>query len=139
MQLPAFLIEMLKSGKLTISEDNVPQMEIKVSEKRLDVNVTDKTLIKDVMTSARQGTTSGGLGQSVRRGLGTIRAARKSMPLVDDIVEDLCKEDVTITVSYRGDRAVTIGSDADSKLTRLLTGTKGIQINNALKLAEMTA
>jgi hypothetical protein len=53
------------------------------------------------------------------------------------LVEDLCKEGITITVSYKGDRVVTVGSEADSKLTRLVTGTKGIEINSPLKLAEL--
>ena len=53
------------------------------------------------------------------------------------MVEDLCSEGVTITVSYKGDRVVTVGSEANSKLTRLVTGTKGIEINSPLNLAEM--
>lgn len=57
---------------------------------------------------------------------------------MDNILEDLCEEGVTVTVSYKGDRAVTIGSEANSKLTRFITGTRGIQIYNNLKLAEMT-
>jgi hypothetical protein len=138
MQLPSFLIEMLKSGKLTISENNIPQMEVKVANKRIDVNVTDKKLLKDVMTSARKGATSGGIGKRVSKGIDNIRAASNARPLVKEIVEDFCKEGITITVSYKGDRAVTVGSEADSKLTRVVTGTKGIQIDSTLKLAEMT-
>jgi hypothetical protein len=138
MQLPTFFIEMLKTGKITISEENVPQMEINVANKRIDVNITDKTLLHDVMTSARKGTTGGGIQKKLKKGLNTIRAAEDSRPLVKEIVEDFCKEGVTITVSYKGDRAITIGSDANSKLTRIVTGTKGIQIDSSLKLAEMT-
>ena len=58
-------------------------------------------------------------------------------PLLKDIVEDLCREGVTITVSYKGDKVATIGSEANSKLTRLVTGTKGIEINSPTKLIEM--
>ena len=53
------------------------------------------------------------------------------------MVEDLCKEGVTITLSYKGDKVATIGSQADSKLTRFVTGTKGIEINSPGKLAEL--
>ena len=138
MQLPTFFLEMLKSGKLTISEENVPQMEINVANKRIDVNVTDKKLIKDVMGSMRQGASKGGVRKRVRKGVDNIKAVQDARPLVKDIVEDFCKEGVTVTVSYKGDRAVTVGSEADSKLTRLVTGTKGIQVDSPLKLAEMT-
>ena len=58
-------------------------------------------------------------------------------PLVKDIVEDLCKEGVTITLSYKGDKVATIGSEANSKFTRLVSGTKGIEINNPRKLIEL--
>ena len=57
--------------------------------------------------------------------------------MVKDIVEDLCREGVTVTISYKGDKVVTIGRDADSKLTRFITGTKGIEVNSPLKLIEM--
>ena len=56
------------------------------------------------------------------------------LPLLKDIVEDLCREGVTITVSYKGDNVATIGSEANSKLTRLVTGTK---IYSPTKLIEM--
>jgi uncharacterized lipoprotein YehR (DUF1307 family) len=56
---------------------------------------------------------------------------------VKELVEDLCSEGITITVSYKGDRVITVGSEANSKLTRVVTGTKGIEINSPLKLAEM--
>ncbi|XHH09467.1 MAG: hypothetical protein ACFCUE_02235 [Candidatus Bathyarchaeia archaeon] len=138
MQLPTFLIETLKSGKITVSERNVPQMEINVDNKKIDVNVTDKELIKDVMSSARKSATHGGVLKTIKKGIDTLKAADEARPLVKSIVEDFCKEGITITVSYKGARAITVGSEADSKLTRLVTGTKGIQIDSPIKLAEMT-
>lgn len=129
---------MLKTGKITVSEADVPQMEINVNSKRIDVNVTDKKLIHDVMTSARKGTTGGGIRKTLKKGVDSIRAAEDARPMVKEIVEDFCKQGVTITVSYKGDRALTIGSEANSKLTRFVTGTKGIQVDSSLKLAEMT-
>lgn len=128
---------MLKTGKITISEGNVPQMEINVNNKKVDVNVTDKELIHDVISSTREGATSGGIKETLKRGIDNIKAVGDSRPLVKEIVEDLCREGVTITISYKGDRALTIGAEADSKLTRFVTGTKGIQVDSSLKLAEM--
>lgn len=137
MLLPTFLIEMIESGKMTVSENNVPQIEVSAQNRRIDVNVTDKKLIKDVITSARKSTPGGGIRKTISRGVDSIRAAENARPLVKEIAEDFCKEGVTVTVSYKGNRAVTIGSEADSKLTRIITGTKGIQIDSTLKLAEI--
>ncbi len=137
MQITTLLVETMKSGKITISQNNVEAVEVNVKDKKIDVNAKDKAFIKEIVSSARGTSTKGGVTETIRRGVGTLREARKSQPLVKEIVEDLCREGVTITVSYKGDRVVTIGSEADSKFTKVVTGTKGIEINSPLKLAEM--
>ena len=137
MQLTTLLVESIKSGKLTISENNIPQVEIRAQNKKIDIDAKEKQLIKEVVSSVRKGTVKGGVGKRIRKGVDQLRAANESRPLVKDIVEDLCREGVTITLSYKGDKVATIGSGADSKLTRFITGTKGIQINSAKKLIEL--
>ncbi len=137
MQLTTLLVETLKSGKITISQNDKPAVVVNVSEKKIDANVEDKDFIKEIISSSRKASTSKGIKESLQRGVDTLREARKSRPLVKELVEDLCQEGVTITVSYKGDRVVTVGSEANSKLTRLVTGTKGIEINSPRKLAEM--
>lgn len=138
MQLTTLLVEAIKSGKVTISENDVPQLEITAANKRIDINATDKQLIKEVVSSARQASSKGSVRERLQKSTSTIRKARKTQSLVKEMVEDLCREGVTITVSYKGDRVVTVGSEANSKLTRLVTGTKGIEINSPRRLAEMT-
>ncbi len=135
--MTTFLVESLKSGKVTISESNKPQLEIKVRNKRIDVDAKDNTLIKEIVSSTAKGTGKGSMKERIQRTTNILSEARESRPLVKDMVEDLCAEGVTITLSYKGDKVATIGSDANSKVTRLLTGTKGIEINNPRKLAEL--
>jgi hypothetical protein len=77
-----------------------------------------------------------GVTKRIQKGVGQIRAVSNSRPLVKDIVEDLGKV-VTITFSYKGDKVATIGSEANSKLTRFVTGTKCIEINSTVKLLEL--
>jgi hypothetical protein len=138
VQLTTRLVESLKAGKIVISENNVPQLEIKATEKKIDINAPQKRLIKDVLASVREANNKEGLVESMRRTVGVLREANRMRPLVKEVVEDLCREGVTITVSYKGARVVTIGSEADSKYTRLVTGTKGVEINSPRKLAEMS-
>lgn len=137
MQLTTLLVETLKSGKITISQNNVEAIEVNVGNKKIDANVKDKEFVKEIVSSARGASTKKGVGESIRRGVDTLKEARKAQPLVKELVEDLCREGVTITVSYKGDRVVTVGSEANSKLTRLVTGTKGVEINSPRKLVEM--
>jgi hypothetical protein len=137
VQLTTLLLEAIKSGKITVSQNNTPAVVITAENKKIDINATDKDFIKEIISSTRQGTTKKGVVEGLHRSIDTVREVRKMQPLAKEIVEDLCTEGVTITVSYKGDRVVTVGSEANSKLTRLVTGTKGIEINNPLKLAEM--
>jgi hypothetical protein len=52
------------------------------------------------------------------------------------MASELKDEGLTITVSYQGDRVFTVGSDANPKLSRLVTGN-AIEINNLGKLIEL--
>jgi hypothetical protein len=137
VQLTTLLAETLKSGKITISQNDKPAVEVNVSEKKIDADVVDKDFVKEIVSTARKSSTKKGVGKSIRQGVDALREARKAQPTVKEMVEDLCREGVTITVSYKGDRVVTVGAGANSKLTRLVTGTKGVEINSPLKLAEM--
>jgi hypothetical protein len=137
VQLTTLLAETLKSGKITISQNDVEAVEVNVKDKKIDVNAKDKEFIKEIVSSARGATTKKGVTETILRGVDTLREARKSQPMVKALVEDLCREGVTITVSFKGDRVVTIGSEANSKFTRVITGTKGVEINSPRKLAEM--
>jgi hypothetical protein len=137
VQLTTLLVETLKSGKITISQNDKPAVEVNISERKIDADIMDKEFVKEIVSSARGTSTKKGVGESIRRGVNTIKEVRKAQPAVKEMVEDLCREGVTITVSYKGDRVVTVGSEANSKLTRVVTGTKGIEINSPLKLAEI--
>jgi len=131
------LLEAIKSGKVTISQNDKPAIEVRAADKRLDINTIDKDFIKEIMSSVRGASSKQGVIENLKKSFGTIREANKFLPLLKTIAEDLCSEDFTVTVSYKGDRVLTIGAEADSKFTRFVTGTKGIEINSPLKLAEM--
>lgn len=131
------LVETLKSGKITISQNNKEAVEVNIQEKKIDANVKDKEIVKEVISATRKGTNRKGVIEGMHRSVDSLREASKQRPLVKEMVEDLCREGVTITVSYKGDRVVTVGSEANSKLTRLVTGTKGIEVNSPRRLAEM--
>ncbi len=131
------LFETLKSGKLTLSQNNDPKIEVNVRNKNIEVNALDKKFIKEIVSGATKGTTKKGVGQTIRRNIKTIQETRKMQPLLKEMAEDLCREGITVTLNYKGDRVATIGAEANSKFTRLITQTKGIEINSPLKLAEL--
>jgi hypothetical protein len=137
LQLTTMLVETLKSGKITISQNNKEAIAVNIEQGHIDADVKDKEFVKQLVSASREGTNKKGRLEGIHRSVDSLREARKSRPVIKEMVEDLCREGVTITLSYHGDRVVTVGSEADSKLTRLVTGTKGIEINSPRRLAEL--
>jgi hypothetical protein len=131
------LFDSLKSGKLTLSQNNDPKIEVNVRNKNIDVNAIDKKFIKEIISSATKGTTKKGVGQTIRRSIKAVQETRKMQPFIKEMAEDLCREGITITLHYKGDRVATVGAEANSKFTRLITKTRGIEINSPIKLAEL--
>ena len=102
MQLTTFIAETLKSGKMTISQNDREAVEINAQEKHIDINAKDKEFIKEIIAGTREGSTKKGVKASIQRGTGAIKTVRDMRPLVKEIVDDLCKEGVTVTISYKG-------------------------------------
>jgi hypothetical protein len=51
--------------------------------------------------------------------------------------EELSAAGLTVTLSYKGSVVVTLGSEANPKLSSMATGTKAIEINSTRKLMEL--
>jgi hypothetical protein len=137
LQLTTFLAESIKSGKIKVSQNNVEAVEITAQNKKIDVNAKDKEFIKEILSAVSKSDEKKGILNSIQRGVEGIKTARNMQPMIKEIAEDLSREGVTVTISYKGDKVVTIGSEADSKFTRFLTGTKGLEVNSPRKLLEM--
>ena len=76
--------------------------------------------MKDVVGSA-------GSGGSIRSKLAQLK----------DIADELKDEGLTVTLSYKGDRLVTIGAEAKPTFSRVVTRTNAVEINNQRKLLEV--
>ena len=120
MQLPTWLGHVIKSGAVTLSTGDVEALQIKAEDNKIDVNIDSKEFLKDALGSA-------GTGGSIRSMLAQLRS----------IAEDLKAEGLTVTLSFKGDRLVTIGLEAKPTLSRLVTGTGAVEINNVGKLLEL--
>ena len=87
---------------------------------QIDLNAIDKEFLKDVVGSAESGT-------SIKSRLAHLRS----------IAAELKEEGLTVTLSYKGDRLLTIGSEAKPKFSHLVTRAKAVEINNLRKLLEL--
>ena len=121
MQLPTWLSHVVKSGEVTLFTGGEKALQVKAENNTIELSVASKEFMKDVVDSA-------GGSSSIRSRLEQLR----------DIAGELKDEGLTITLSYRGDILVTIGSEAKPKFSRLLTRTNAVEINNLRKLLELS-
>ena len=121
MQLPTWLGHVVKSGEVTLFTDDAKALQIKAEDNKIDLNAIDKEFLKDVVGSA-------GSGASIRSKLAQLKG----------IADELKDEGLTVTLSYKGDRLLTIGSEAKPKFSRLVTRTDAVEINNLRKLLELS-
>ena len=120
MQLPTQLGHIIKSGAVTLSTGNKEALKMKAENNRIDINAIDKEFLKDVVGNM-------GDGKSIGNSINQLKG----------LAEELQKEGLTITVSYKGDLVITVGSGAKPKISRLITRTKAVEINNLRKLVEI--
>lgn len=111
---------MLKSGKACISTGDIEAIKLTVEDNKIDLNIVDKDFLKLAKDEGSQ-----------RRSL------HDMLSLLKDIAEELKDEGYTITVSYQGKTVLTLGSEATPMLSRLVTHTDAIEINNMAKLVQM--
>ena len=111
---------MLKSGEVTVSTGDVKALQLRVENKKIDLNIVDKEFLKMALEG------------------GTQRSSLLDMlGLLKNIAKELKDEGYTVTISYQGKTAVTLGSEAAPSFSRLVTRTNAIEINRLVKLLQM--
>jgi hypothetical protein len=137
VSLVSWISDVVKSGKVTVSAKNVEALEITATDKKIDVKALDKEFIKDTLEAARGTKEDKGIGASIKGAVGQIRTARSSLGMLKEVAEELKEAGVTVTLTYKDDVVVTLGSEANPKFSKVATGTKAIEINSPKKLVEL--
>ena len=129
MPLAKILSEILESGKITVSTNNVDSIKIRVADKKIDINAINKTIVKEALKATRK--------EGKKGIVKSLEAARSNLGMLKVVAEELSDAGVTVKLSYKGDLVATLGSQAKPKLSSIATGTKAIEINNPIKLLEL--
>ncbi|MGD6853254.1 MAG: hypothetical protein ACQCN6_14445 [Candidatus Bathyarchaeia archaeon] len=127
MPLASFLGEILKSGKVTVSTNNKEALEIKAADRKIDIKALNKEIVKDTLAATRK-------DKGIRS---QIKDARTNLNALKGVAEELSDAGITVTFSYKDSVVVTLGSEANPKLSNVATGTKAIEINSPRKLVEL--
>lgn len=120
MKFPTWISQVLKSGSVSVSAGDVEALQLKVENKKIDLNITDKEVLKMALEGGKQ-------KSSLLDMLG----------LLKNMAKELKDEGYTITISYQGKTAITLGLEASSSFSRLVTRTDAVEINNLRKLLQM--
>ena len=120
MQLPTWLGHVVKSGEVTLLTGDVEALRIRAESNKIDLNAANKEFLKDVVGS-----------------VGGVKSLRSKLAQLRSVAGELKSEGLTVTLSYKGDRLVTLGSEAKPKLSRMVTRTNAVEVNNLRKLIEI--
>jgi|PlaIllAssembly_1097288.scaffolds.fasta_scaffold646753_2 hypothetical protein len=133
MPFLSFLGEMLKSGKVTVSANNVDTVEISATDNKINIKALDKAFVKDTLAAA----SSAQEDKGIKGALNKIKTARDGLEQLKGVAEELSEAGLTVTLSYKGNVVITLGSEANPRLSSAATGTKAIEINNPRRLIEL--
>jgi hypothetical protein len=120
VQLPTWLGHVVKAGEVTLFTGSVEALQIKAKDNKINLNTASKEFLKDVIGS-----------------IGNEASIRRKLAQLANIAEELKEEGLTYILSYKGNRLLTIGSEANPKLSHIVTRTNAVEINNLRKLLEL--
>lgn len=135
MQIATMMGQMFESGKVTLSTNNIEKIEVKAVNKRIDVNANSKEMLKKIIANVRDGNVS--RTEPVKENSKLFKTALKIRKILFELAEELKTTGITVTFSYKGNVVATIGAHASAGISRLVTGTKSIEINSLTKLIEL--
>ncbi|MFQ6080234.1 MAG: hypothetical protein ACE5OW_01025 [Candidatus Bathyarchaeia archaeon] len=122
MQIPMWLVHALKSGEFSLFTDETKTLQLKVENKKIDVNIMNKELLKDILRVGVEAKGKSLLGRLTE---------------LKNVAEELKRDGLTITISHKGCIVLTLGSGANPTLSQSVTRTNAIEINNLSKLIRL--
>ena len=137
MQIVTMIGQMFESGKVTLTTKNNESIEIIAANKKIDVNLKDKEFIKDLIASVRKGSKNISTTETVKESPEMVKAVKSMRETLIDTANELKQAGITVTLSYKADVVATVGAQASAGISRLVTGTKAIEINSLPKLVEL--
>lgn len=116
------LVHALKSGKISLLTSGKATLQLKIEDKRIDVNLLNKKLLKSILETKVESEEKSLLGK---------------LPQLKSLAKQFKETGLTVIVSYKGTALLTLGLEAHPKLSRLVIGTDAIEINSLSKLMQL--
>jgi len=122
LQIPLLLIQTLKQGKISLQTNGIENVQLHIENNKMDLNFLQKELIKYLLE----------LEAEMEE-----KTILQKLKTLKNLAEKLKQNGFTITVSYRGQRVLTLGSQARPKISQIATGTNAIEIHNLIELIKL--
>ncbi len=111
---------MLKSGAINLSADNENLFQLIAKDDKIDFNILNNRFLNELIKDNKK--------------LSSVRYLIKSLKV---LAKELRNHGTTITISYMGEKIITMGSDAKPKFSHSLTRTTDFEINNLKRLIQL--
>ena len=123
-----------QSGKVILAAGKLRLLQVNLTSKNIN---EDKEFIKralelrSILSSPKTSTDE---KESEKK-----KDSSSPLEMLRSIAETLSSRGITVIVSFKGERLITLGAGARPKLLQYVTGTRGLAINNIVKLAQMVS
>jgi hypothetical protein len=111
---------MLKSGSINISAKEENLFQLTASNNTIDINILERKLVQELVKDAEN-----------------ISSFRHLLTLLKNMAGELGIQETTVRISFKGEKVITIGSDAKPKFSKLTTRTADLEINSLKRLIKM--
>jgi len=120
--MPMWLIQTLTQGRISLQTNGAENVQLQIENKKMDINFLQKEPLKTILELESQMEK-----ESILKRLKTLK----------NIAEKLKQNGFTITISYKGQTLLTLGSEAQPTISQMVTGTKTIEVNNLIELIKL--
>ena len=124
LQIPLWLIQTIKQGKICVETNSKRNIELQIENNKMDLNFLQKELVKYLLDLESQMEET-----SILEKLKTLK----------NLGERLKQNGSTITVSHKGHKILTLGLDAQPKISKMITGTNAIEINDFFEIVRLVS
>jgi hypothetical protein len=121
-QIPLWLFQTFKSGEINLLTSGKENLQLKIENRRISLNLIRKELLKYILSLEVKPEET-----SILRMLAQLK----------NTAEKLKQNGLTITISHKDQIILTLGAEANPTLSKLITRTNAIQVNDLTKLIEV--
>jgi len=122
LQIPILLIHALKQGNISLQTNGVENIQLAIENNKMDLNFLQKEQLKALLELEAEMSE-----ESILKRLKTLK----------NLAERLRQDGSTITISYKGQTILTLGYEAKPTLSRIVTWTNAIEVNNLIELIKL--